>query len=47
LFAGVGRLVSMRKVGLPRPAALWLGYLVPELLLPFIIAVAHHRAQLR
>src|SRR3954468_21559511 len=44
LFAGSGRLVSIRKVGLPKPAAVWLGYLVPELILPFIIAVAHHQA---
>jgi hypothetical protein len=43
-LAGVGRLVSIRKVGLPKPTAVWLGYLAPELLLPFIIAVAHHRA---
>jgi hypothetical protein len=42
-LAGVGRLVSISKVGLPEPSALWLGYLVPELLLPIIIAVAHHR----
>ena len=42
LLAGVGRLVSIAKVGLPKPTAVWLGYLVPELLLPFIIAVAHH-----
>src|SRR5689334_23334194 len=42
LLAGVGRLVSIAKVGLPKPAALWLGYLVPELLLPLIIAAAHH-----
>ena len=42
LLAGTGRLVSMRKVGLPKPAAVWLGYLVPELLLPFIIAGAHY-----
>jgi len=42
LLAGIGRLVSMSKVGLPKPAAVWLGYLVPELLLPVIIAVAHH-----
>jgi hypothetical protein len=41
-LAGVGRLVSINKVGLPKPAALWLGYLVPELVLPLIIAVAHH-----
>lgn len=43
-LAGVGRLVSIRKVGLPKPAAVWLGYLAPELLLPFIIALAHHRS---
>jgi len=39
-MAGVGRLVSMRRVGLPRPAAVWLGYLIPELLLPVVIVVA-------
>jgi hypothetical protein len=42
LLAGVGRLVSIRRVGLPKPTALWLGYLVPELVLPFIIAIAHY-----
>lgn len=41
LLAGVGRLVSIGKVGLPKPAAVWLGYLIPELILPVIIAVAH------
>ena len=41
LMAGVGRLVSITRVGLPEPAAVWLGYLIPELLLPVIIAVAH------
>ena len=41
LMAGVGRLVSISKVGLPEPAGVWLGYLVPELVLPVIIAVAH------
>ena len=41
LLAGVGRLVSISQVGLPAPAAVWLGYLIPELLLPFVIAVAH------
>lgn len=40
LLAGVGRLVSIRKVGLPQPAAVWLGYLIPELVLPFVIAIA-------
>ena len=43
-LVGIGRLVSIVKVGLPKPTAVWLGYLVPELLLPVIIAVAHHGA---
>lgn len=42
LLAGVGRLISISKVGLPRPAGIWLGYLVPELLIPFIMAGAHY-----
>ena len=42
LLAGIGRLVSIARVGLPEPHAVWLGYLVPELLLPFIIAGAHY-----
>jgi hypothetical protein len=42
LIAGCGRLVSIGKVGLPRPAAVWLGYLIPELLLPFVMTAAHH-----
>ena len=44
-LAGVGRLVSISKVGLPEPAAVWLGYLVPELVLPVIIALAHYRSR--
>ena len=43
-LAGVGRLVSISKVGLPKPAVVWLGYLIPELVIPVIIAVAHHGA---
>lgn len=42
LLAGIGRLVSIRKVGLPKPAAVWLCYLVPELVLPFVMAAAHY-----
>lgn len=42
-LAGVGRLVSIGTVGLPTPAAVWLGYLIPELVVPVIIAVAHRR----
>ena len=41
LLAGVGRLVSISKVGLPEPRLVWLGYLVPELVLPFVLAGAH------
>lgn len=40
-LAGCGRLVSMAKVGLPKPPGVWLGYLVPELLIPIVIVVAH------
>ncbi len=42
LLAGTGRLVSIAKVGLPEPRAVWLGYLIPELVLPFVIAGAHY-----
>jgi hypothetical protein len=42
-MAGCGRLISISQVGLPEPAALWLGYLLPELVVPVIIAVAHTR----
>ena len=41
LLAGTGRLVSIARVGLPEPHAVWLGYLVPELVLPFVIAIAY------
>jgi len=41
LLAGTGRLVSISQVGLPEPSAVWLGYLIPELLLPVVISVAH------
>jgi hypothetical protein len=39
-MAGIGRLISIKKVGLPKPTAVWIGYLIPELILPVIIAVA-------
>lgn len=41
LLAGIGRLLSISQVGVPEPAAVWLGYLIPELLLPVIIVLAH------
>jgi hypothetical protein len=40
-LAGLGRLLSISKVGLPKPAAVWLGYLIPELALPLVIVLAH------
>jgi hypothetical protein len=40
-LGGCGRLLSMSKVGLPDPAAVWLGYLIPELLVPVVIVLAH------
>ena len=45
LLAGCGRLVSISQVGLPQPAAVWLGYLVPELLVPWILIAAHSAAR--
>lgn len=43
LMAAIGRLVSISIVGLPEPTAVWIGYLVPELLLPLIIVTCHRR----
>jgi hypothetical protein len=40
-LAGIGRLMSIAKVGLPKPAVVWLGYLIPELVLPVVIVLAH------
>ena len=40
-LAGCGRLLSISKVGLPQPRAVWLGYLIPELLIPVVMALAH------
>jgi len=40
-LAGCGRLLSISKVGIPSPRALWLGYLVPELLIPVVMSIAH------
>jgi hypothetical protein len=39
-LAGCGRLLSISKVGVPEPRRVWLGYLVPELLVPCIMVVA-------
>ena len=46
VFLGaVGRLVSMSQVGLPEPPAVWIGYLLPELVVPWIIVIAHTMAR--
>jgi Domain of unknown function (DUF4345) len=37
LLGGIGRLVSMQKLGLPAPRGLWLTYLGSELVLPVVI----------
>jgi len=47
VLAGIGRLISMSQVGLPEPAALYLGVLVPELLMPCIMVAAQGVAQKR
>jgi hypothetical protein len=47
LLAGIGRLVSISQVGLPQPTAVWLGYLIPELVLPFVIVAAQLAANRR
>jgi hypothetical protein len=47
LLAGIGRLISISIVGLPEPAAVWLGYLIPELVVPFIVAAAHYSSRKR
>ena len=39
-LGGIGRLVSIRMVGMPDPAGLWLGYLIPELIVPVIMVLA-------
>jgi hypothetical protein len=40
LLAGMGRLVSIGIVGLPEPPALWLGYLVPEVVVSIVMMIA-------
>ena len=39
-LGGVGRLVSISIVGMPQPTWVWLGYLIPELLVPVVITLA-------
>lgn len=39
-LGGCGRLLSIAKVGLPQPKAVWLGYLIPELVVPIVAVIA-------
>ncbi|WP_246050615.1 DUF4345 domain-containing protein [Leptospira langatensis] len=43
LLAALGRSISISIVGLPEPASLWIGYLVPEILIPIIMVLAQLR----
>jgi hypothetical protein len=43
-LASCGRLLSIRIVGLPEPPPVWLGHLVPEMLVPMVLAAAHFTA---
>lgn len=40
-LGGLGRLFSIWKRGWPHPKKLWMGYLIPELLLPIIIILCY------
>ena len=40
-IAAIGRLISMAKVGLPEPHALWLAYVTSELIIPIIMVAGH------
>lgn len=44
-IALLGGTVQMTP-GLPEPRAVWLGHLAPELVLPWVLAVAHHQPPL-
>lgn len=46
-LAGIGRLISMTKVGLPEPHALWLAYVISELLIPCIMVAGQYAATRR
>ena len=47
LIAAVGRLISMAKVGLPEPLALWLAYVISELVIPCVMVAAQYAAARR
>ena len=41
LLGGIGRFVSMAKLGVPEPFWLWMGYALTEVIIPVIIVVAY------
>jgi len=47
LIAAIGRLISMAKVGLPEPHALWLAYVASELIIPIIMVAGQYAAHRR
>ena len=46
-IAAIGRLISMAKVGLPEPHALWLAYVISELVIPVVIAAGQYATNRR
>jgi ABC-type Fe3+-siderophore transport system permease subunit len=44
-IAAIGRLISMAKVGLPEPHALWLAYVISELVIPAVMAAGQYATQ--
>ena len=46
-IAAIGRLISMAKVGLPEPHALWLAYVASELIIPCIMVAGQYAAHRR
>ena len=45
-LGGCGRLMSTSKVGLPKPAGLWLFKMVLEFILPLVLGFAQYKADL-
>ena len=46
-IAAIGRLISMAKVGLPEPHALWLTYVLSELVIPVILVAGQYATRRR
>lgn len=45
LLGGIGRFISMAKVGVPEPFWLWMGYALSEVIIPVIIVVAQRASR--